>query len=226
MVLGAALLIGALSLFIWNQREATEAEEAAAEVLPQLIEVIEQQQTAVLSQSATALTTTPAAQESMPEQTAQVVEPEMPSTDTSARPVQPTQVKGTMKKVQVAGNAYIGYLSIPKLGLELPVMADWSYKKLRKAPCHYSGGTDWDNLVIMAHNYRRHFGRLKELSPGDAVYFVDMDGESIHYEVVGLDVLSPRAVSEITSGNYDLTLFTCTYGGQSRVALGCDRAAE
>ena len=50
-----------------------------------------------------------------------------------------------------------------------------------------------------------------------------MDGELIFYEVVGKDVLEPTAVEEMTSGDFDLTLFTCTYGGEFRVTVYCDK---
>ena len=35
--------------------------------------------------------------------------------------------------------------------------------------------------------------------------------------------LRPTAVEEMTSGTFDLTLFTCTYGGRSRITVYCDR---
>ena len=79
--------------------------------------------------------------------------------------------------------------------------------------------------VLMAHNYDRHFGRLAELTEDDPVVFTDMDGIVTTYEVVGQDILSPYAVEEMTSGDFDLTLFTCTYGGQSRVTVYCDRSS-
>lgn len=131
---------------------------------------------------------------------------------------------GQMTEVMIDGYSYIGYLTIPSLGLQLPVMSDWSYPQLKIAPCRYYGSTQTDDLVIAAHNYSRHFGNIKNLTPGDAVYFTDMDGVTIAYEVVEIDTLNPTAVEEMTSGGYDLTLFTCTYSGQSRVTVRCDRA--
>ena len=53
-----------------------------------------------------------------------------------------------------------------------------------------------------------------------------MDGVTITYKVVAKDILDPTAVEEMTEGTYDLTLFTCTYGGQSRVTVFCDRIAD
>ena len=77
--------------------------------------------------------------------------------------------------------------------------------------------------MIMAHNYRAHFGFLSELTEGASVIFTDMDGVKTKYQVVTQDVLVPTAVEEMTSGEFDLTLFTCTYGGQSRVTVYCNQ---
>ncbi|MGM9587389.1 MAG: sortase [Candidatus Limivicinus sp.] len=131
-----------------------------------------------------------------------------------------------MTEVEIDGYAYIGYLSIPTLGLELPVMSQWDYERLKTAPCRYTGSTKSDDLVLLAHNFVRHFGTLKNLTPGDEVYFTDMDDRISCYEVVTVEILPPTAVEEMTAGEYDLTLFTCTYGGQNRVTVRCDRITE
>lgn len=61
----------------------------------------------------------------------------------------------------VDGQKYVGVLKIPALSLTLPVLNDWSYGKFKIAPCKYYGSVYQDNMVIAAHNYRRHFGKLK-----------------------------------------------------------------
>ena len=124
---------------------------------------------------------------------------------------------------EINGHEYIGFVSIPSLELELPVMSDWTYPQLQIAPCRYSGSLYSDDLVIMAHNYPKHFGKLFDLRFGDILLFTDMDGESVTYEVAALDILESGAIEEMTAGDFDLTLFTCTYGGQSRVTVRCDR---
>ncbi len=129
----------------------------------------------------------------------------------------------TMTEATVNGQVYIGYLYLPSLALKLPVMSTWSYPKLRMAPCRYSGSTNTNDLVILAHNYPRHFGHLKDLSVGDLVFFTDMDGILFQYEVMDVEVLPPNSVVEVVDGEYDLTLFTCTYGGKSRVVVRCER---
>lgn len=127
-----------------------------------------------------------------------------------------------MTEVEIDGYLYIGYLSIPSLELELPVMSSWSYPQLRIAPCRYYGSTKTGDLVIAAHNYSRHFGNIEDLSEGDEIYFTDMDGVVTAYEVAEVDTLNPSAVEEMTDSGFALTLFTCTYGGQSRVTVRCN----
>ena len=121
----------------------------------------------------------------------------------------------------IDGEAYVGLLSIPALSLELPVLSEWSYDGLRAAPCRYAGSAYMGDLVICAHNYTYHFGRLRELSAGDEVLLVDMSGEIFRYEVAEILTLEPTAVSEMLRSEYDLTLYTCTLGGAARVTVRC-----
>lgn len=138
-------------------------------------------------------------------------------------PSYPDPYDPALTEVEIDGYAYIGYISIPSVGLKLPIMSEWDYARLKIAPCRFSGSTKTDNLVICAHNFDRHFGPIRNLSPGDTMYFTDMDGTVWKYEVDTLDVLAPTQVEDMTAGDYDLTLFTCTYGGATRVAVRCER---
>ena len=135
-----------------------------------------------------------------------------------------TEQSYEMKVVEIDGYGYIGYLTIPSLELELPVMDDWDYGRLKIAPCRQFGSTKSDDIVIAGHNYSRHFGNLQKLKAGDEVIFTDMEGAVNIYEVATVDILPPTAVEEVKNGGYDLTLYTCTYGGRERVAVRCMRA--
>ena len=126
-----------------------------------------------------------------------------------------------MPTINVDGYECIGILSIPVLDLELPVLTDWSYAKLKKAPCHYYGSYYEKDFVIAAHNYKAHFGRLSELQPGDVVVFTDVSGTTHHYEVVLLETLPKEATKEMITSGFDLSLYTCTLGGGSRVTVRC-----
>ena len=129
-----------------------------------------------------------------------------------------------MPTVTVEGNDYIGQLDIDALGLSLPVISEWSYPALKVAPCRYTGSAYQDNLIIAAHNYSSHFGRLSQLSAGDAVRFTDVDGNVFTYTVSQIEDLPGTAIEEMQAGDWDLTLFTCTLGGRTRVTVRCTRA--
>ncbi len=53
-----------------------------------------------------------------------------------------------------------------------------------------------------------------------------MDGNVFSYEVALLEILQPTDVDEMEGGDWDLTLFTCTVGGKSRVTARCERTDE
>lgn len=199
MIMGTALIFGALSLFLYNRRQVQQAEQASVDMMPQLLAAIEEK-----------------------EETGEEPSTYEQPVGTPLEFLDPSAFE--MTQVEIGGYTYIGYLSVPDLNLELPVMADWDYTRLQKAPCRYSGSVRGENLVIMAHNYRAHFGYLSELEEGASVIFTDMDGIKTRYQVVAQDILAPTAVEEMTSGEFDLTLFTCTYGGKSRVTVYCDLA--
>ena len=127
----------------------------------------------------------------------------------------------TMPSVTVEDYESIGILSIPVLDLELPILKDWSYAKLKKAPCHYYGSYHDKDFVIAAHNYKSHFGRLSELQEGDLVIFTDTTGKAHYYEVAFLETLPKNATKEMITSGFDLSLYTCTSGGGSRVTVRC-----
>lgn len=203
IALGLLLIVAALALAAYNLYDGRRAADAASQAVSRLEERI------------------PAPD---PTESAQV--PAVPEPTTSVEITPPDYVLNPemeMPVEQIDGIGYIGILRIPALGLELPVIDSWSYPGLKIAPCRYTGSAYLDNLVIAAHNYQAHFGKLKNLLPGDAITFTDMDGNVFTYAVATLETLPPTAIEEMTDAGYDLTLFTCTLGGASRVTVRCER---
>lgn len=196
LIIGTVLLAAALSLYIHNRLDSCRAGREADSVLGSV-------QTQILAHTPLPTEHDPQAGNSPP----------------------PTPIP-EMPVVTVDGNDYIGYLSVPSLGLELPIMSDWDYDKLQLAPCRQLGSVYTDDLVIAAHNYDTHFGKLRELSEGETVLFTDMEGIVSTYCVEKLETLSPDAVDTVLNSGYDLVLYTCTKGGRTRVIVFCDRAAE
>lgn len=128
-----------------------------------------------------------------------------------------------MPESEIDGNSYVGIIEIPALNLALPVMSESSDEKLKISPCRFWGSVYTHDMVISAHNYERHFGRLKDLPLGSEVRFTDMDGNVFLYQTVEDETLRRAAVPEMCAPNenWDLTLFTCTVGGKTRFTLRC-----
>ena len=189
MAIGALLLVGALSLLIYNLAEANRAKKFSIQAVSQLKAVIADNEN----------------------QTAPPVFE--PGTTTEQK---------SMTELKVDGYSYIGYLSVPSQNLELPVMSQWDYDKLQIAPCRYSGSISEKNLVLIAHNYSSHFGNLDQLEFEDEVRFTDAEGVATCYRVVSIDVVPPASAEEVTAGDSDLALVTCTYSGKNRLVVYCD----
>ena len=195
--LGAVLILSALLLFLHNRQEDIRAGQEA-ESLVQRVE-------AEIREKAQTVPPAETTGETQPEEEVMETEPpEMPVT-------------------VLNGYGYIGYLEIPAQWLKLAVMSEWDYNRLRLSPCRQCGTTYGDDLVIAAHNYDSHFGRLKNLNPGDLVTFTDMDGVVNTYSVTEIDTVSPESVDAVLHSGYDLVLYTCTPGGKTRVTVFCDR---
>ena len=120
----------------------------------------------------------------------------------------------------------IGIIEIPSINIKLPVLSTWSYSLLKKAPCRYTGSIYLDNMVIAAHNSDAHFKKISNLQEGDIVTFTDAVGNVFTYTVAGIELLQPDEVDNMTNGQWSLTLFTCTYGGASRVTVRCKKNTE
>ena len=128
-----------------------------------------------------------------------------------------------IKVAELDGAYYMGVLSIPKLEKVLPIQSDWSEEKLKSTPCRYSGNLEEGELVIAGHNYKRHFTGLAQLTRGDSVVFTDLEGNQIFYEVREVYTVAATDIDGMVNSGYDLSLFTCNYGGQARVTVRCDR---
>ena len=189
IAVGAALILSALLLLLYNRYEDAHAGQEAESLLASVEEAISAQTMDV---------------------------------PTAAAP-SPTPLDPEMPVVMLDGYEYVGYVEIPALGLKLPVMSEWDYTRLRVAPCRQFGSSRTDDLVIAAHNYENHFGRLKELSKGDTVIFTDMEGLVNTYCVEKIETLAPDEVDAVQNSGYDLVLYTCTKGGKTRVTVFCNR---
>lgn len=120
-------------------------------------------------------------------------------------------------------NQYDGYIKIPKLNLELPVMKKTTQANLKKSPCIYSGTAKDSNLIIAAHNYSAHFGKINQLENGDKVQYTDLQNNTYNYCVTAKEKINGSNSEQMQNENYALTLFTCDYTGRDRITIRCGR---
>ena len=242
MLAGAVLLIAALSLAVWNWYESSRSGEIAAEIREELKSALSAEEIPD-SRNSSVFTTVVPVQTQQTTTTVQsfytnaedsmIVENAVPQTTTRPVIADAWEAYTTEESFYMAdaeetwceidGEWYIGLLSIPSLQVELPIFNLYVYDQLRYTPCRYAGSYLTDNLIIAAHNYNTHFGKIRQLDSGDLVDFTDMAGNVYHYQVMQTEILSDTATTEMEAGDWDLTLFTCTLSGAERVTVRCDR---
>lgn len=194
--LGLLLLAAALLLSVGNVYDSRRAGETSRQVVEQMCQNVE----------------------TAPETTGETEAPAIPEYLLDADREMPVQT--------VDNRDYIGVLTIPALELELPVISQWDYPSLKVAPCRYSGSLYQNNLIICAHNYASHFGKLKNLHVGDIAMFTDMAENTVTFQMVERETIQPEDLEAMDAGNWDMTLYTCTVGGKSRVTVRFARVEE
>ncbi len=192
IAIGTALLIAALSIVLYNFYQDKSGGTAAHEILAEL-------------------------------------KKEIPETESSGESEKgdlfleyETAQKHDEPIAEADGQACIGIISIPSLELELPVLSQWNYPNLKLSPCRYKGTAAGGDLIIAAHNYRSHFGRISELGSGDKILFTDVNGKVYEYETIQTETIVGKDIESMEFGSdteWDITLFTCTLSGQSRVTV-------
>ena len=53
--------------------------------------------------------------------------------------------------------------------------------------------------------------------------FTDLEGNQMFYEVREIYTVAATDIEGMIDSGYDLSLFTCNYGGKARVTVRCDR---
>ena len=192
MIFAVLMLVSAGILLFYNSKENNRVEQESLETVTELENILEQQIT---------------------EQNNNKIEEETNETGNS------TVSLNDRTSISVNGHNYIGIVYIPILNnLALPVIEDCTESNLKVSVCRYSGSLKENNIVIAGHNYKSSFGKLSDLEVGNIVYFKDVNGAVYKYHCRSIETLSPKSVNEMVTGDWDLTLFTCTYNGASRVA--------
>lgn len=196
IVLGLVFLVAAIAWMGYNRYEDAEAGEEAVRVVQEL------------------------------DSTAPLFSPDEMETTVPSEPDYVLAPEREMPEIEIDGYFYIGTVDVGSVGIHLPIMTDLSYPKLKKAPCRWQGSIYTNDCIICAHNYTSHFGPLHRVEVGDAVAFTDNDGNVFNYVVSAVEDIPTLDVDTMLSGEWDLTLFTCTLGGRTRVTVRCTLVEE
>ena len=124
--------------------------------------------------------------------------------------------------LNVSGSGMMGYITIPKIGQELPVYHGTSDNVLSVAVGHLEGtslpvGGENTHCVVSAHRGLPTavlFTHLDRMEVGDTFYFTVLD-RTITYEVDQIRIVEPNDTSliQLKQGKDYCTLLTCTpYG--------------
>lgn len=140
---------------------------------------------------------------------------------------------GTLQEYEqilnIAGNGVMGYVSIPKLGVELPLHHGISAEVLNVACGHLEGtslpvGGENTHSVLSAHRGLPHaklFTELDKMEIGDT-FTITVLNRTVTYQVDQIKVVRPDQVEDIqiVPGEDLCTLLTCTpYGINSHRLL-------
>lgn len=117
-------------------------------------------------------------------------------------------------------------LNIPSLGINYPILSETSEELLKISLNKFWGPSpnEVGNYCIVGHNYKnkKMFGKLSSIKNGDIVELTDNSGKTIKYAVYNKYVVEPDDVSctsQLTNGNKEVTLITCTNYGKQRLVV-------
>lgn len=128
----------------------------------------------------------------------------------------------------------IGFVSIPKMDVELPILLGANNANMRDGAVHltetsYPIGGENTNCVLAAHrdaSWATMFRNIEKLKTGDKIYIKNFR-ETLTYQVVDARVISPTDVKDllIQDGKDMVTLITChPYGyNYQRYVAYCER---
>ena len=139
------------------------------------------------------------------------------------------QLKGYNDILTLSGTGIMGYVSIPKLGVELPLYHGISAEVLNVACGHLEGtslpvGGENTHCVLSAHRGLPHaklFTELDKMEVGDT-FTITVLNRTVTYQVDQIKVVLPNETNDvqIVAGEDLCTLLTCTpYGINSHRLL-------
>ena len=146
------------------------------------------------------------------------------------------EIKTNNKTVETTKSGFrystIATINIPKINVEYPIIdgetdsVEETEALLKISPTKFWGPepNEVGNFCIVGHNYRnsRFFSKVPTLENGDIIKITDLAGQTINYRVYNKYEVDPTDVScttQLTNGNKEITLITCTNDSKLRVIV-------
>ena len=138
---------------------------------------------------------------------------------------QKIEVPDEQKLTASDGTVYytIGVINIPSINVNYPILSTYTDELLKTAPCRFNGQNpnEVGNLCIAGHNYKnsKFFSKVPNLQLGDKIEITDLSGRMLTYTVYDKFIVNPdelECTSQLTNGNKEITLITCTNDNKQR----------
>ena len=138
---------------------------------------------------------------------------------------QKIEVPDEQKLTASDGTIYytIGVINIPSINVNYPILSTYTDELLKIAPCRFHGSNpnEVGNLCIAGHNYKnsKFFSKVPNLQLGDKIEITDLSGRMLTYTVYDKFIVNPdelECTSQLTNGNKEITLITCTNDNKQR----------
>ncbi len=140
------------------------------------------------------------------------------------------------KTLQTTNDGYqyatVATINIPKINVNYPILdgttdsTEETESLLKISPTKFWGPepNEVGNFCIVGHNYRntKFFSKVPTLGNGDIIEITDMDGKTIQYKIYDKYQVDPTdlsCTSQLTNGNKEITLITCTDDSKQRVIV-------
>lgn len=140
------------------------------------------------------------------------------------------------KTLQTTNDGYqyatVATINIPKINVNYPILdgttdsTEETESLLKISPTKFWGPepNEVGNFCIVGHNYRntKFFSKVPNLENGDIIEITDMEGKTIQYKIYDKYQVDPTdlsCTSQLTNGNKEITLITCTDDSKQRVIV-------